>query len=391
MYVTRPRSLYKRDPEALRNQPEGPNSGYLVLQDEEAETYGFFGLWKKGIGNLPFPQNRNLTVEYAVSTGTSAAVYQDPVLFIPVLNQPLSSNRYYVISRKGKHQGEASTCSKEEDKGKFLGCHYVKDVKSRPLNPFDDYQQFEIKKKRWGFQGKPILSDAFPPQFLRNDGWSLSTKTPRDYQLGEALGINPTLRSKLPPFTFSSSSSRSSEPVVIGKWYCPFMFVKEEGVNVQDQMNMSVFYEMTLERRWERVYSKENNGKNKEVFVDVVVKTEVAKLGDGREAVWEEGKVGEEGVMWFRNLERRGRKVGLSMAIVERMRWEEERSNYREGNNERKEVRFEKVEKFEGMSGMWSDFGFYVLVESFVLKRMDGSTVLTYDFRHSNHVKCTWE
>ncbi|KAI9071174.1 hypothetical protein K1719_046865 [Acacia pycnantha] len=156
-------------------------------------------------------------------------------------------------------------------------------------------------------------------------------------------------------------------------------------------MKRSVFYEMTLERRWEKVYSKENNGKNNEVFVDVVVKTEVAKLGDGREAVWEEGKVGEEGVMWFRNLERGGRKVGLSMAIVERMRWEEERSDYREGNNEKKEVRFEKVEKFEGMSGMWSDFGFYVLVESFVLKRMDGSIVLTYDFRHSNDVKCTWE
>ncbi|KAK4263700.1 hypothetical protein QN277_029081 [Acacia crassicarpa] len=391
MYVTRPRSLYKKDPEALRNQPEGPNSGYLVLQDEEAETYGFFGLWKKGIGNLPFPQNRNLTVDYAISTGTSVVVYQDPVLFIPVLNQPLSSNRYYVVSRKGKHQGEAGTCSKEEDMGTCLCCNYVKDVKSRPLNPFDDYQQFEIKKKRWGFQGKPILSDGFPPQFLRNDGWSLSTKTPRDYQLGEALGINPTLRSKLPPFTFSSSSSRSPEPVVIGKWYCPFMFVKEEGVSVKDQMKMSVFYEMTLERRWEKVHSKENNGKSNEVFVDVVVKTEVAKLGDGREAVWEEGKVGEEGVMWFRNLERGGRKVGLSMAIVERMRWEEERSDYREGNKEKKEVRFEKVEKFEGMSGMWSDFGFYVLVESFVLKRMDGSSVLSYDFRHSNHVKCTWE
>ncbi|KAI9071172.1 hypothetical protein K1719_046863 [Acacia pycnantha] len=321
--------------------PSGSGQRYLVLQDEEAETYGFFGLWKKGIGNLPFPQNRNLTVEYTVSTGTSAVVYQDPVLFIPVLNQPLSSNRYYVVSRKGKHQGEASTCSKEDDMGTCLCCNYVKDVKSRPLNPFDEYQQFEIKKKRWGFQGRPILSDGFPPQFLRNDGWGLSTKTPRDYQLGEALGINPTLRSKLPPFTFSSSSGRSSEPVVIGKWYCPFMFVKEEGVSVKDQMKRSVFYEMTLERRWEKFYSKENNGKSNEVFVDVVVKTEVAKLDNG-EAVWEEGKVGGEGVMWFRNLERGVIKIGLSMAIVERMRWEEERSDYREGNNEKKEVRFEK-------------------------------------------------
>ncbi|XP_028803431.1 uncharacterized protein LOC114758550 [Neltuma alba] len=392
MYVTRPRSFYKRNPEALGHQPEGPNSGYLVLQDEEAETYGCFGLRKKGIGNLPLPQNRNLTVLYAQSTGQAAVVYQDAVIFIPVLNQPLSSNRYYVIQRKGKRQGEASTCSTEDDKGTCLCCTYVKDVKSRPLNPSDEYQQFEIRKNRWGFKGKAIVSDGFPPEFLRRDGWSLSTKTPRHYQLGEALGINPTLRAQLPTFTFSSSLSSSdrSEPVVAGKWYCPFMFVKEEGVSVKDQMKRSVFYEMTLERRWDRVFFKQNSGNGNDVFVDVVVKTEVAGLGDGREAVWEEGRVGEEGVMWFRGLERGERKIGLSMAIVERMRWEEERSDW-EGKNEKKQVRFERVEKFEGMSGMWRNFGFYLLVESFVLKRMDGSLVLAYDFRHSNHVKCCWE
>ncbi|XP_054822854.1 uncharacterized protein LOC129321196 [Prosopis cineraria] len=162
------------------------------------------------------------------------------------------------------------------------------------------------------------------------------------------------------------------------------MFVKEEGVSLKEQMKRSVFYEMTLERRWDKVFSEENSGNSNELGVDVVVKTEVAGLGDGREAVWEEEKVGEEGVMWSRSLERGERKVGLSMAIVERMRWEEERGK----NNERKQVRFERVEKFEGM---WRNFGFYVLVESFVLKRMDGSIVLTCDFRHSNHVKCTWE
>ncbi|XP_028803433.1 uncharacterized protein LOC114758551 [Neltuma alba] len=392
MYVTRPRSLYKRNPEALGNQPEGPNSGYLVLQDEEAETYGCFGLWKNGIGNLPLPQNRNLTVVYAVSNAEGADTYEDAVMFIPVLNQPLSSNRYYVIRSNGKRQGEASTCSKEDDMGTCLCCTYIKDVKPRPLNPSDLYQQFEIRKNRWGFKGKSIVSDGFPPEFLRRQSWSLSTKTPRHYQLGEALGINPTLRAQLPPFTFSSSLSSSdrSEPVVAGKWYCPFMFVKEEGVSVKEQMKRSVFYEMTLERRWDRVFSKENGGNSHEVFVDVVAKTEVARLSDGREAVWEEGRVGEEGVMWLRSLERGERKVGLSMAIVERMRWEEERSDW-EGNNEKKQVRFERVEKFDGISGMWRTFGFYVLVEGFVLKRMDGSQVLTYDFRHLNHVRCSWE
>ncbi|XP_054822982.1 uncharacterized protein LOC129321288 [Prosopis cineraria] len=168
----------------------------------------------------------------------------------------------------------------------------------------------------------------------------------------------------------------------------PFIFVKEEGVSLKEQMKRSVFYEMTLERRWDRVFSEENSGNSNEVLVDVVVKTEVAGRGDGGEAVWEEEKVGEEGVMWFRSLERGERKLGPSMAIIERMRWEEERADWEGKNNERKQVRFGRVEKFEGM---WRNFGFYVLVESFVLKRMDGSIVLTCDFRHSNHVKCTWE
>ncbi|XP_028803428.1 uncharacterized protein LOC114758546 [Neltuma alba] len=392
MYVTRPRSLYKRDPEALWHPPqEGPNSGYLVLQDEQSETHSCFGLCNNGISNLPLPQNKNLSVLYIYNTGELEGASKDELMFIPVLNQPLSSNLYYAIRRKGKHQGEASTCTKE-DICTCLFFSYSKHIQSRPFNPSDEYQQFEILKKSCGFQAKPIVSDGLPPLFVRKKNWILSSKTPHSYQMSEALGINPSLRTQLPPFTFPSSLSSSdrSEPVVAGKWYCPFMFVKEEGVSVKEQMKRSVFYEMTLERRWDRVLSKENSGNSNEVFVDVVAKTEVARLGDGREAVWEEGRVGEEGVMWLRSLVRGERKVGLSMAIVERIRWEEERSDW-EGKNEKKQARFKRVEKFEGISGMWRNFGFYVLVESFVLKRMDGSLVLTCDFRHSNHVKCTWE
>ncbi|XP_054822853.1 uncharacterized protein LOC129321195 [Prosopis cineraria] len=179
--------------------------------------------------------------------------------------------------------------------------------------------------------------------------------------------------------------------MVVGKWYSPFMFVNEEGVSVKEQMKRSVFYEMTLERRWDRVFSNENGGNSNQVLVDVVVKAEVAGLEDGREAVWEEGKV-EEGVMWFRSLDRGERKVGLSMAIVEGMRWEEERADWEGKNIAEKQTRIERVEKFEGINEtLWRNFGFYVLVESFVLKRMDGSIVLTCDFRHSNHGKCAWE
>lgn len=108
MYVTRPLSLYIRSPESLSvPPPEGSNSGYLVLSDhEESETTSCFGLCKsKSIKHLPFPQNKDLTVWYSISTGVSTVTYWDDVLFIPVLNQPLSSNRYYVIRRKGEHKG----------------------------------------------------------------------------------------------------------------------------------------------------------------------------------------------------------------------------------------------------------------------------------------------
>lgn len=116
MYVTRPLSMYKRNPGALSDPPpSGPNSGYLVILDEEAETYCCFGLCKEdSIKELPFPQNKNLTITYSTTThttnsasgnSTSTHTETESVMFLPVLNQPLSSNRYYVVRRKGKKQG----------------------------------------------------------------------------------------------------------------------------------------------------------------------------------------------------------------------------------------------------------------------------------------------
>ncbi|XP_058192040.1 uncharacterized protein LOC131309416 [Rhododendron vialii] len=68
MYVTRPLSHYLSSPESLSPSPEGPNSGYLVIQDEELETTTCFGLCKtRHPIDLPFPQNRNLTVVYSFS------------------------------------------------------------------------------------------------------------------------------------------------------------------------------------------------------------------------------------------------------------------------------------------------------------------------------------
>ncbi|RYR79793.1 hypothetical protein Ahy_A01g004598 isoform D [Arachis hypogaea] len=393
MYSTRPRSLLKKDVNALSEAPssEGPNSGFLVLQDEAAQSYGFFGLLKnRNISHFPFPQSKNLTVntDSAVGDSGSTGDYHE-VMFVPVLNQPLSSNCYYVIWRKGKHQGEACTSSTEEDMGTTcLCCNSVKDVKQRPLDPFNQYQQFQIITKRSGFHAKSVAPDGIPPSFLRTKGWTVEASTPKNYNLEEALGLNQLLRGQLPPFDFPLSND-SSGSVVIGNWYCPFMFVKE-GMELKDQMKRSVFYTLTLEQRWEKVLSMKNSNMGSEgngVLVDVVVETEFAMVG-GKEADWGEGNC-VDGVVWFSvgrevsvglnfvivermkwEQERGEVSVGLNLVIVERMKWEQERGGWL-GRNKRQD-RIIRDEKFEG-GIKWENFGCYVLVESFVLKRMDGS------------------
>ena len=109
MYVTRPLSMFQKNPSALSwPPPEGPNSGILVIEDEEAEQYTCFGLCKSDeLKDLPFPQNKNLTLRY--SSGKNASYFYANL--IPVLNQPLSSNRYYVIKRRGSHKGYACISS----------------------------------------------------------------------------------------------------------------------------------------------------------------------------------------------------------------------------------------------------------------------------------------
>ncbi|CAB4295497.1 unnamed protein product [Prunus armeniaca] len=100
MYVTKPLSLYRRSPQSLSlPPPEGPNSGYLVLHDHESVKITCCGCADDRVKDLPFPQNKDLTVGYGSD--------DDEVTFIPVLSQPLSSNRYHVILRIGKHKGEA--------------------------------------------------------------------------------------------------------------------------------------------------------------------------------------------------------------------------------------------------------------------------------------------
>ncbi|CAK8536956.1 unnamed protein product [Lathyrus sativus] len=383
MYATRLLSMYKRNPSALSDPPpSGPNSGYLVILDEEAQTYSCFGLCKNNrIKDFPIPQNNNSTILYSARK----RIHKEEAMFIPVLNQRLSSNRYYVIKIKGKNQGQASTSSKEEDMATCLCCNFVRDVKPRPLEPFDDYQQVEIIKKRNGFRAKSVASDGIPPGLLRKKGWKLYGSTPDKYRLGQALGSNDSLRAELPNFNFPLSNDRS-ESVVVGKWYCPFMFVKE-GMRLKEQMKMSVFYELTLEQRWEKIFSKENSGEGG-VLVDVDIQTEVAKVA-GKDAVWDENNL-VDGVLWFKSVEEVGEEisVGLSLQLVEGMKWEQEIFGWIAGRG--RQVKVTKFEEFGGTNN-WNKFSCYVLVETFCLRRMDRKLVFTYDYSHSHRIMSKWE
>ena len=108
MYVTRPLSLFRQSPEAISlPPPEGPNSGILVIQDEQ-ELKPNSCIWFEEfheLKQLPFPQNLKIELFYRSGISLNRATHYHHVAFIPVLDQPLSSNKYYVIQQTDKHRG----------------------------------------------------------------------------------------------------------------------------------------------------------------------------------------------------------------------------------------------------------------------------------------------
>ncbi|XP_008811193.1 uncharacterized protein LOC103722416 [Phoenix dactylifera] len=387
MYATRLLSVFKNSPDAgLQPPPEGPNSGYLVLQDEGpeiAEPTCCWGLCKDTrVRDLPFPQNRILTIEYTQSNGETTSTYTEVVIFVPVMDQPLSSNRYYVILVKGKHKGKALTCSKEEDKTTCCFCRCVKDVKPKPFDHRNIYQQMEIVGKKGSFTAKSVASDGYPPWLLRRKYWKVYASKPNNYSLSEASGRNKSVHARPPELHFPISAMNSPK-MAVGKWYIPFVFVKENG-SFEEQMKLSMFYEMTLEQYWEEAYTCENSyGERKVVEVNSGVRPEIVLL-NGKEAK-QDVERGVDGVLWFKPLDSMEEGIGLSSAIWERMRWEENRGGWVAG-----EEKVERVEEYGGVNG-WRKFSCYVLVERFALKRMDGSLPLIFDFRHTNKISTKWE
>ncbi|KAJ0981368.1 hypothetical protein J5N97_009623 [Dioscorea zingiberensis] len=388
MYVTRPLSLYNSNPNASSAPPpEGPGSGVLVMWDEaaEAEAMSCWGLCKDTrLYKLPFLQNRKTEIRYTTGSGDDQRTTYDEVYFIPVVDQPLSSNLYYAIKADGRHRGKAATCSREEDMGTCLCFNFVNDTKPFAFDPTNIYQQVEIIPRGHGrFTAKAVASDGFPPDFLRRKGWRAYASVPKSFVFeGEASGIDMQLRSRMPGL--------DSPPAVVGKWYSPFIFIKE-GDRLKDQMKKSMYYEITLQQFWEEIYvcgksstTLSSNGENK-VKVSTSVRRQVALL-NGNESVEDDVMVVDE-FMWFKAVNSMENGFGLSMVVCERMRWEENRFGWLNGMEN--VVRVERVEENE-VDG-WKRFSCFVLVERFVFKRMDGSLAFTIDFKHVDKIRAKWE
>nr|DAD35180.1 TPA_asm: hypothetical protein HUJ06_005820 [Nelumbo nucifera] len=372
MYVARPLSMYRMQPSALSvPTPEAPYSGYLVITDEESEAQDrcCWGMYKnKQVRELPFPQNKILTIVHHSS-----------------------GSEDHGSSSVDRHKlWQACRCSREAYVNTCCFCNFEKDVKPRILNYRDIYQQVEIHRRRGpdgGFVAKSASPDGYPPFFLKRKGWEAYASSIHHCQLSEALGLNISLRMRLPEFDFPMSSKRSGT-VVVGKWYCPFVFIREK-LKLKAQMKKSMFYQMTLEQFWEEIYTCDNDKNEVNVVkVNVSVQKEVAIIF-GMEAM-KDDTCGVDEVMWFRLLDhnKRGLSVGLSSAIVGKMRWLQETVGWVDGVET--DVRVEKVEEFRG-DGVWNKLGCYMLVERFALRRMDGSLLLTYDFRHTHHIQSRWE
>lgn len=374
-------------------------------ESEEQDTYCWGICDYKRIKTLPFPQNKILKIVHS-------SEYRKPsvtkVWFLPVLGEPLSAHRYHIIQAKGQYKGKACTSSKKAD---ILACccysEFVNDLKPRPLDYRDIYQQFEIRRYHGGgFYAKSVAYDGIPPSFLRKKGWEVRASRSVRGQIRDALGLDETVQASLPPPpTFPLPPQNQHAAVVIGRWYCPFVFIREEA-KLWRHMKKSLFYEITLEQYWEEIFFKENhqgsNGEGEAIVVDTMVKTEEA-LVYGMEPVIEVNPVlgficfkassdgGDDNNSSNVNLGRRVR-LGLSLIVFEAMRGMQIERGWME--NQEVDVRGERIEEVRrrrGGNGEWRRFGCYVLVESFLLRRIDGVLVIKYNFRHAHKIQCKWD
>ncbi|XP_059076801.1 uncharacterized protein LOC131039509 [Cryptomeria japonica] len=382
----------------LFSLPMDPYSAYLLLEEDEHDMNGSncWGFRKAYLRKLPFPQDKCLTIQNTKRKRKNSPTESYSVYFIPVLGQPISSNCYYVVRAEGKHKGRlVETCSTDEDMVTFCCCRSVKDFHPRPLQPAESYQHMKIisgRKSR--FKAKSIVSDGFPPLFLRRKHRIMVAKDMcgNHRRLAHVGGENPELRAQLPPFDFPLLQRRPPV-VIVGEWYCPFIFINELGTRLKDpqiQVMECPFYKMDLEKFWEEIYSTGgeiySTGGVTEKYVDVEKSLMVEEVLLFGEEETEEIR-DTDGSVLFRGVgkqSRRGVGVKLSWPIIAKMRADQERYGL-EG------VRDVRVKKSFSSNGMARKFSCYVVVERYVLKRMDGSVALTYSFRNSNQIQGKWE
>lgn len=91
--------------------------------------------------------------------------------------------------------------------------------------------------------------------------------------------------------------------------------------------------------------------------------------------------------IWFRAKARYRKKatVGLSRVIYEKLSWVQESRGWFDGGVE--DFRAEGESEIRSENG-WRRFGCYVLVESFVFRRMDGSLLINFNFKNSHRIQC---
>ncbi|EEE68679.1 hypothetical protein OsJ_27306 [Oryza sativa Japonica Group] len=97
MNVTRPLSRYLDNPDAAAERPpEGPGSGFLVVEDEaaveQAATICCGLCHDPRVRTLPFTQSWRLYMGE-----------DNVVVFVPVVGEPLSAGCYYVDRSTGSH------------------------------------------------------------------------------------------------------------------------------------------------------------------------------------------------------------------------------------------------------------------------------------------------
>ncbi|RLN04094.1 uncharacterized protein C2845_PM13G12340 [Panicum miliaceum] len=253
------------------------------------------------VWELPFPQDRVLTVRYQEG-GRDGSNSQESVVFVPVAGQPLASNRYYAVVAKGRRKGLVRACF----------CRCVKDAEPRPFDPADVYQQIEVvpaRASRGGSRRGPSPPTASRrPSTGASTGKCTSSSSPRTSTSARRWGSTPPRSGR--------ASSQPRTPLH-GGGGDDSRHRREMGVAPREQIGCSAFYKVVLEQRWEPVsgdavgcahdYSK--------------LASKTALIGGSVEAKVE-GRSSRHvhAYVWF--VAATGR-VGVCTTVWERMLWEE--------------------------------------------------------------------